>query len=74
MGNTIKNTFVRAVNVLSGIEMVRISTGELRDVGKLYHLEDEAEITQNEMADLGNRKISAKKEERKRGNIPKIQG
>ena len=50
------------VSALSGIEMYKISAGELRDVGKLYHLEDEAEITQKELADLENRKIATKQE------------
>ena len=39
--------------------MGEIPVGELRDVGKLFHLEDESEITQNELVDLGNRKIVA---------------
>ena len=64
MGNTIQNTFVRAVNVLSGSEIGKISAVGLRDVEKLYHLEGEAEITQKELTDLRNRKIAAKKEER----------
>ena len=32
-------------NVLSWIERDKISVGKLRGVGKLHHLEDEAEIT-----------------------------
>ena len=32
---------------------------KLRDVERLYHLDDEAEIAQKELADLGNRKIVA---------------
>ena len=38
----------------------------MRGVGKLYHLEDEAEIAQKELADLENRKIATKAEERER--------
>ena len=52
-------------------EMGKISAVGLRDVEKLYHMEDEAEITQKELAYLEKRKIAAKKEER--GKLPKIQ-
>ena len=31
----------------------------MRDVGRLLHLEDEVEIAQKEISDLGNRKIVA---------------
>ena len=50
--------------------MGEIAAWKVRDVEKLYHLEDEAGITQKELADLENRKIVAKKEER--GKIAQI--
>ena len=37
--------------------MGKIPAGKLLGVGKLFHLEDLAEITQNELADLENRKF-----------------
>ena len=61
MRNTIRNTFVRAVNVFPWREMDKISAGQLRGGEKLHHLEDEAGTTQKELADLENRKIAAKK-------------
>ena len=54
---TIQNTFARIVNVPSGSGMGKIPVGKLMDVERLYHLEDEAGITQNELADLANREI-----------------
>ena len=72
-GDTVRNTFVRMANFLSWGEMGKISAVELRDVEKLYHLGDEAEITQKELADLG---IIGKLRQRKgeeREKIAKIQ-
>ena len=58
MVDTIQNTFARLASALPGSEMGKIQMGELRDVERLFHLEDEAEITQNELADLANREIA----------------
>ena len=63
-GNTVRNTSVRIVNAIHGVEMDKIAALKLRDVGKLYHLEDEAEITQNESTDLESRKEVGNKEEK----------
>ena len=59
MKDTIRNTSARIVNALSGSEMGKIPVVKLRDVEKLFHLKGEAEITQNELGDLENRKIVA---------------
>ena len=59
MEDTIQNTLVRLVNPPSWSEKAKIQVGKLRDVEKLLHLQGEAEITQNELADLENRKIMA---------------
>ena len=48
MRNTIQNTFVKMVNVLSRIDVGQITAGKLRGVGKLYNLEEETEIAQKE--------------------------
>ena len=66
MGNTIQNTSVRIVSVLSGTEMDKISEVGLRDVDGLFHLVGESEITQNELTNLGNRKIVANMEEKEK--------
>ena len=39
--------------------MGKIPVVKLRDVEKLFHVDDEAEITQNELTDSANRKIVA---------------
>ena len=43
----------------------------MRGVGELFHPEGEAEITQNELADLANQKIVANLGEK--GKIPQLQ-
>ena len=50
----------------------KISAAELRGVGKLYHLEDEAEITQKGVARLGKSE-NCGEERRKREKIAQIQ-
>ena len=57
------DTFARMVNVLSGSEMDKITVSKLRDVEKLYNLEEEIGITENELMELNNRKEVADKEE-----------
>ena len=64
--NTIRNNFARAVNVLSGSDMCKITVGELRAVWKQYNSEWEAEVTQNELTELGNWKEATNKEEKKK--------
>ena len=36
-----------------------LEVGKLRGVGGLFHMDDEVEIAQKELSDLGNRKIAA---------------
>ena len=52
VGDTIRNTFVRMANALSGSEGAKIDAWKLRDVGRLFHLEDEVGIAQIELGDL----------------------
>ena len=61
MKDTTRNTFLRIVNALSRSEMDKVPVGKLRGVGELFHLEDESEITQNELGDLGNRSVRRRK-------------
>ena len=46
--------------------MDKIVAGKLRDVEKLYNLEEESEITQSELTELNNRKAVANNEEKKK--------
>ena len=46
MRDTIRNTLVGMANALSGSEGAKIDTGKLRDVGRLFHLDDEVGIAQ----------------------------
>ena len=39
--------------------MAKLEVGKLRDVEGLFHMGDEKEIAQKELADLENRKIAA---------------
>ena len=52
MGDTVRNTFVKMANALTGCEWAKINTGELRDVEKLFHLDDEMGIAQKERTRL----------------------
>ena len=52
VGDSIRNTFVRMANALSGSEGAKIDAWKLRDVGRLFHLEDEVGIAQIELGDL----------------------
>ena len=62
--NAIRNTSARMANVLAGSEIEKITVGKFRDVGgKLYNLEEEVEISENELIKLNNRKEVAEKEE-----------
>ena len=63
MKNAIRNTFARMVHVLPGGEIEKITVGKLRDIGKLYNLEEEAEITDKEIVELDNQKEVAEKED-----------
>ena len=49
------------VSVLSGGGIEKITAGKLRGVEKLYNLEEETEITENELMELNNRKEVANK-------------
>ena len=51
------------VNVLSGIEIEKAAVKKLRDVEKLYNLEEEAEIADKEIMELDNQKEVAEREE-----------
>ena len=55
MRDTIRNTFVRMANALSGSGGAKIDTAELRGVERSFHLEDEVEIAK-ESEDLGKSK------------------
>ena len=59
------------VNVLSVSEMDKRSVGKLRDVGRLYQLEDESGIAQIELGDrkIGKLRKIEKKRERKYPNF-----
>ena len=63
MKNAIRNTFARMVHVLPGGEIEKITVGKLRDIGKLYNLEEEAEIADKEIVELDNQKEVAEKED-----------
>ena len=63
MKNAIQNTLARVVNVLSGSEIEKATVAKLRDIGKLYNLEEEAEIAVKEITELDNQKEVAEKED-----------
>ena len=62
----IPNTFARIVSALSESDMGKIAAGKLRDAEKLYNAEEESEITQNELTELGNWEEVANKAEKKK--------
>ena len=51
------------VNVLSGSEIEQVAVGKLRDIEKLYNLEEEAEISDKEIIELATQKEVAEKED-----------
>ena len=51
------------VNVLSGSEIEKAAVKKLRDIGKLYNLEEEAEIADKGITELDNQKEVAGREE-----------
>ena len=63
MENAIRNTFARMVNVLSRSEIEKVTVEKLRDIEKLYNLEEEAEITDKEIRELNDQKEVAEKED-----------
>ena len=51
------------VNVLSGSEIEKVAVEKLRDIEKLYNLEEEAEIADEEIMELDTQKEVAEKED-----------
>ena len=61
--NVIQNTFTRMINLLSGREIEKVDVWKLRDIEKLYNLEEEAEISDKDIMELDTQKEVAEKED-----------